>query len=64
MMYSNDKNHKTPNVSQNSKKHTFREQFATGAGRGKKNAVCVMRSKIRPKGKRNKDTGSNCAYEN
>ena len=45
-------------------KHTFREQFATGAGLGKKNAVCLMRSKIRPKGKRNKDTGSNCEYEN
>ena len=45
-------------------KHTFREQFATGAGRGKKNAVCVVRSKIRPKGKRNKDTGSNCKNEN
>ena len=45
-------------------KHTFREQFASGAGRGKKNAVCLMLSKIRPKGKRNKDTGSNFKNEN
>ena len=45
-------------------KHTFREQFASGAGRGKKDAVCLMLSKIRPKGRRNKDTGSNFQNEN
>ena len=44
---------KTLNVSQISKTH-----FATGAGRGK-NAVSVMRSKIQPKRRGNKDTGSN-----
>ena len=44
---------KTPNVSQINKTH-----FATGAGRGK-NAVSVMRCKIQPKRRGNKDTGSN-----
>ena len=53
MMYSNDKNHKTPNVSQSSthsSKHTFRQQFATGAGCGKKMQSVSCSAKYDPKG--------------
>ena len=47
MTYSNDKTKRHQRYHK-LVKHTFHEQFATGAGRDK-NVVCVMCSKMRPK---------------
>ena len=49
-MHSNDKNHKTPNVSRKVVKHIFREQFTSGAGRGKKMQSVSCSAKYDPKG--------------